>query len=59
MRRLSMAIMSSKKEIADFKKIIDKLVEWIHHMTANLYSEELEKLQQRQSKNKGWRVNSC
>jgi hypothetical protein len=46
MRRLSMAIMSSKKEIADFKKIIDKLVEWIHHMTANLYSEELEKLQQ-------------
>ena len=41
-----MAIMSSKKEIADFKKIIDKLVEWIHHMTANLYSEELEKLQQ-------------
>ena len=41
-----MAIMSSKKEIADFKKIIDKLVERIHHMTANLYSEELEKLQQ-------------
>ena len=46
MGKLSTVIMSSKKEIADFKKIIDKLVEWVHHMTANLYSEELEKLQQ-------------
>ncbi len=41
-----MAIMSSKKEIADFKKTIDKLLERVHHRTADLYSEELEKLQQ-------------
>jgi hypothetical protein len=46
MRRLSTVIMSSKKEIADFKKIIDKLLERVHHRTADLYSEELEKLQQ-------------
>jgi len=32
-----MAIMSSKKEIAHFKKTIDKLLERVHHRTADLY----------------------
>ena len=45
MGRLSTTIMTLEQEIGDLK-IIDKLLGWVHSRAADLYSEELEKLQQ-------------
>ena len=45
MGRLSTTIMTLEQEIGDLKKIIDKLLGWVHSRAADLYSEELEKLQ--------------
>lgn len=46
MGRLSTTIMTLEQEIGDLKKIIDKLLGWVQSRAADLYSEELEKLQQ-------------
>jgi hypothetical protein len=46
MGRLSTTIMTLEQEIGGLKKIIHKLLWWVHSRATDLYSEELEKLQQ-------------